>query len=169
MPQTGFQKLFFMALTVLISVMAFTTYNVALSLGGMSNRVFLLALREVPLEFVLAFVLEGALVYRLAERLALRVVDPGSDRPIVVILAITAMTICLMCPGMSFLATILYDGFNAEFLANWLHKMVFNFPFAFFAEIFFIGPFVRLVFRSLFPQERSLGVEDGIEEQTCAD
>jgi hypothetical protein len=52
-----------------------------------------------------------------------------------------------MCPAMSFAATILYDGIGSQFVANWLRKIVFNFPFAFFTQFFFIGPAVRAVFR----------------------
>jgi hypothetical protein len=70
MPRTKVQKLFFIFLTVLISVHAFAIYNVALGMGSMSNRVFLLASREVPVELFLAFVLEVLFVARLAEKLA---------------------------------------------------------------------------------------------------
>jgi hypothetical protein len=55
-----------------------------------------------------------------------------------------------MCPSMSFAATVLYDGFTPEFLSNWLRKIVYNFPFAFFSQIFLIGPVVRLIFRGVF-------------------
>jgi len=153
MPRTTFQKIFFMSLTVLLSVTAFTIYNVALSMGSMSNRVFLIAIREVPLTFMIAFLLEALFFFRIAEKLAFRFVDPGRDRPLVIIIAITSMTICLMCPAMSFAATLIYDGFSSELIANWLQKIAFNFPFAFFIQIFVIGPFVRLVFRTIFKPE----------------
>ena len=150
MPRTKSEKLFFMFLTVLISVAAFTTYNIALSMRALSNKVFLLAVREIPVELLIAFLLEALVANKLAERLAFRFVDPAKDRPIVIVLAITAMTICIMCPAMSFAATILYNGFDTEFMANWLQKIFCNFPFAFFTQIFFIGPLTRLVFRSVF-------------------
>jgi len=153
MPQTTFQKIFFMSLTVLLSVTAFTIYNVALSMGSMSNRVFLIAIREIPLTFTIALLLEALFFFRIAERLAFRFVDPARDRPLVIILAITSMTICLMCPAMSLSATLIYDGFNSEIIANWLQKIAFNFPFAFFIQIFVIGPFVRLIFRTIFKPE----------------
>jgi hypothetical protein len=150
MPQTRLQKFFFMALTVLASVTSFTIYNIAISRGGMTNGVFILAMKEIPVEFVIAFLLEAIFVFKLAQKLAFRYVDPKKDRRIVVILAITAMTICLMCPAMSLVATILYNGFNSDFLANWLQKIAYNFPFAFFTQIFIIGPFVRSVFKISF-------------------
>lgn len=150
MPQTRLEKLFFMSLTVLLSVTAFTTYNVAIHMGAMTNSVFPVALKEIPLEFIIALLLESLVAYRMSEKLAFRFVDPRHDKPVFVILAITSMTVCIMCPSMSFVATIIYNGINSEFLANWFQKIIFNFPFAFFIEIFFIGPLVRMLFRTVF-------------------
>lgn len=156
MPQTKFQKYFFMSLTVLLSVTAFTTYNVAIFKGGMSGEAFLLALREIPVEFLLAFLLEATVVYRAAEKIAFSLVDPRKDAPVFVMLAITCASVWIMCPAMSFLATVLYNGLNGEFLSNWLQKVVFNFPFAFFIQIFLVGPVVRLVFRTVFRDRTEL-------------
>ena len=152
MPITKFQKLFFMSLTVLISVNAFVIYNVAISMGSMSNQVFLIAIKEVPKEFIIAFFLELFFVSAAAEKLAFKIVNPEQDRPFFIILAITCMTVLIMCPAMSFAATILYDGLNVEFVSHWFQKIVYNFPFAFFSQIFIIGPLVRLVFRLVFRQ-----------------
>jgi hypothetical protein len=151
MPRTGFQKAVFMVLTVLVSVTCFAIYNVALSLGAMSNRVFSLALREVPAKFAIALLLEALVVYRLAQRMAFRYVDPRRDRPIVIVLAITATTICLMCPVMSLASTMLHHGFGPELAAQWCRALAWNFPFAFFSQVFFIGPLVRGVCRTIFP------------------
>ncbi|MBP8082462.1 MAG: DUF2798 domain-containing protein [Spirochaetes bacterium] len=148
MPQTKFQKLFFMLLTVMLSVTSFVIYNIAISRGGMSNEVFILALKQIPIEFSVAFPMQLLLEYRLSKKLAFRAVNPQKDKPITIILAITCGTICIMCPSMSFAATIIHDGINSEFAANFLQKMVYNFPFAFFTQIFIIGPTVRMIFRN---------------------
>jgi hypothetical protein len=150
MPQTKFEKLVFMFMTVTISVTAFALYNVAISMGSMSNRVFLAAIKEIPVEFIFAFSLEAVFVYKAAQKLAFQFVDPKTDRPVLIILAITAMTVSIMCPAMSLIATVVHNGINADIISNWFQKMVFNFPFAFFTQIFFIGPFVRLIFRAIF-------------------
>jgi hypothetical protein len=63
-----------MFLTVLLSVTAFVVYNVAISMGSMSNRVFFVAMNEIPLEFAIAFLLESLLSFRLSEKLAFKVV-----------------------------------------------------------------------------------------------
>lgn len=150
MPRTTFQKYVFMTLTVLLSVTAFTIYNVAIAMGSMSNRVFLPALREIPLEAPIAFLLEATLFHRMAQHMAFRYANPREDRPVVVVLAITACTICLMCPAMSLVATAIHTGVDAELPARWLQRVAWNFPFAFFTQIFLIGPTVRVICRSLF-------------------
>lgn len=60
---------------------------------------------------------------------------------------------------MSFIAAWLYypyyTGFHpATLLANWLKLVCFNFPFAFFSQLFFIQPLIRTVFRFLFGRQQ---------------
>lgn len=150
MPTTTLQKFFFTFITVLLSVVAFTNYNIAISLGSMSNRVFILSLRELPLELCFAFAIQYLFVNKITPKMAFRIVDPRIDKPIVIILAITCMNIVLMCPIMSFITTVLYDGISLDFFANWSQKMVVNFPFAFFIQIFAIGPIARKIFQLVF-------------------
>ena len=63
-----------------------------------------------------------------------------------------------MCPAMSFLAAIIYYPYYAGFnmvtlLANWLKLVCYNFPFAFFTQLFFIQPFIRTVFKLIFAKD----------------
>lgn len=60
---------------------------------------------------------------------------------------------------MSFIAAILYYPYNfmefdfIHFLAEWLKLICFNFPFAFFSQLFFIQPVVRTVFKTVFRKD----------------
>lgn len=90
--------------------------------------------------------------------LASRVFDPGKNHPMIFESAIICATVGLMYPAMSFLAAIIYYPYYAGFdvltlLANWLKLVCFNFPFAFFTQMFFIQPFVRVVFKLLFHRQ----------------
>ena len=72
--------------------------------------------------------------------------------------AIICATIGIMCPAMSFIAAFLYYPYYAGFsiitlLANWLRLVCFNFPFAFFSQLFFIQPFVRTAFKVIFASD----------------
>ncbi|MEE1291614.1 MAG: hypothetical protein UHW86_11370 [Spirochaetota bacterium] len=71
---------------------------------------------------------------------------------------IICATVTIMCPAMSFIAAFLYypyyEGFNIfTLLANWLKLVCFNFPFAFFTQLFFIQPAVRKMFRVIFAKD----------------
>ncbi len=150
MPTTRFQRLVFAFLSVGITVHVFVFYNLAIAMGGMSNRVFAAARSVVGIEFAIAFLLEVLIAGLLSLKLAFKVVDPRVDRPFIVMTAIICATVGLMCPMMSFAATILYDGITREFLAQWMQKLAFNFPLAFFSQLFFIQPLVRFLFGLLF-------------------
>lgn len=153
MPITRFQKTVFAFITVIITVHLFVFYNIAIEMGGMSNQVFKAASHVVPIEFVFAILLEIFIAGPLSEKLAFDVVDPRTEKPYMVTTAIICATVTLMCPMMSFIATIMYNGINASFIANWMQKIVFNFPFAFFTQLFFIQPLVRKIFALLFKRQ----------------
>jgi len=52
-------------------------------------------------------------------------------------------------------------------LANWLKLVCFNFPFAYFTQLFFIQPLVRVIFKTIFRkdiEQRNDNVEHTIPE-----
>ena len=112
----------------------------------------------ILIEFCFAYVLEVTVGSPLSFRLASKVFDPRSTHPMLFETAIICATVGIMCPAMSFIAAWLYypyyGGFHlATLLANWLKLVCFNFPFAYFTQLFFIQPFVRTVFRKLFAKK----------------
>ena len=149
MPKTKFQNVIFTLLMAVAMVYAMIGYNIALNRGGMMNEVFLLAFHELLIMWPVAFVLEMFVVERLAKMLAFRLVTP-EDKPIFILLAISCMIVCLMCPMMSFVATILFKNPGKEIIAVWFQTTVLNFPMALCWQIFFAGPMVRLIFRTIF-------------------
>lgn len=153
MPTTKLQRIVFALLTVAITVHVFVFYNLAIAMGGMTNQVFLASRGIIAVEFAFALLLELFIAGPLSEKLAFRVVNPREDKPYVVTTAIICATVGLMCPMMSFVATILYNGITTEFFAQWMQKIVFNFPLAFFSQLFFIQPFVRFLFGVIFRKQ----------------
>lgn len=113
----------------------------------------------ILVEFCLAYLLECVMGSPCSFKLAAKCFDPGDTHPVLFETAIICATVGLMCPAMSFLAAILYYPYNAmEFnfftlLANWLKLVCFNFPFAFFTQLFFIQPAVRTIFKVLFRKD----------------
>ena len=125
-------------------------YNIALNKGGMTNEVFLLAFHELIIMGPIAFILDFFLYGHLAKKIAFGIINPAEAKQYEIILAISSVTVCLMCPTMSLAATVLFSHPGSEFVAVWFQKTALNFPMAFFWQIFFAGPVVRRIFGLLF-------------------
>jgi hypothetical protein len=134
----------------------------------------------ILIEFCLAYLLENLVGSPLSFKLACRVFNPAKNHPMIFESAIICATVGIMCPAMSFLAAWLYypyyGGFNFwTLLANWLKLVCFNFPFAYFSQLFFIQPLVRVIFKALFRKdiearaknEQNFAAEN--EQETIAD
>ncbi len=179
MPRNQFQRMVFALLTVVVTVHAYVFYSLYVINGGALMEVtgqpgVLAAIRAqggvllcgkmapiwavVLVEFCLAYLLECVMGSPLSFRLACRVFAPGQTHPVLFETAVICATVGLMCPAMSFLAAFLYYPYYAGFhvvtlLANWLKLVCFNFPFAFFTQLFFIQPLIRAAFKVLFRKD----------------
>ena len=179
MPRTRFQRTVFALLTVLVTVHAYVFYSLYVVngsllmtmnqttsvLGAISRQggVYIFG-RILPIwvvvvvEFAFAFSLEMFVGSPFSFKLAARVFDPRTTHPAQFETAIISATVGLMCPMMSFVAAWLYYPYNAGFqvstlLADWLKLVCFNFPFAWFTQVFFIQPLVRTVFKRIFAKD----------------
>lgn len=176
MPRNQLQRMIFALITVVITVHAYVFYSLYVINGGMFMEItgetgVLAAINKlggvsvfgtplpiwavILIEFVLAYTLEVLVGSPLSFRLASRAFDPGKTHPVIFETAVICATVGIMCPSMSFIAAFLYYDYQAGFnmwtlLANWLRLVCFNFPFAFFTQLFFIQPFVRTVFKLIF-------------------
>lgn len=176
MPQNQFQRMVFAFLTVVITVHAYVFYslyvvngNTLMALTGKSSVIAAINAQGgvymfdhhlpiwavILIEFCFAFGLEMLIGSPISFKLACRIFDPRKNHPMIFESAIICATVGIMCPAMSFLASIFYYPYYMGFdvitlLANWLKLMCFNFPFAFFTQMFFIQPFVRVLFKALF-------------------
>lgn len=155
MPQTKFQEFIFTLLMTFIMVYAMICYNIALTQGGMSNAIFILAFHELIYMWPIAILAEMFVVGKLAHRLAFRLLSPEMRNSLTIMLAISVMTVCLMCPIMSLIATILIQHTSEQLIAVWLQMIIINFPMAFCWQLFLAGPVVRFVFRTLFKRQLS--------------
>lgn len=131
MPKTKFQDFIFTIIMVIVMVYAMVCYNISINIGGMSNKVFIMALGELPIMAAIAFLLEFLLIGHITKKIAFNMVNPKETKPILMIIIISSLTVCFMCPLMSFFATVLFNYSGIEnLLANWLEITVKNFPMA---------------------------------------
>lgn len=176
MPKNQFQRMVFALLTVVVTVHAYVFYSLYVINGSFFSSIdkatgvidgisrnggVMMFGRPLPIwavvlaEFCLAYALECVMGSPLSFKLACKVFDPETTHPVLFETAIICATVGLMCPAMSFLAAIIYYpyyvGFNVfTFLANWIKLVCYNFPFAFFSQLFFIQPLIRTVFKAIF-------------------
>lgn len=176
MPKNQFERMVFAFLTVIVTVHAYVFYSLYVvngstlmtvtgtnsvidainQQGGVYMFGHMLPIWAVILiEFCFAYGLECIMGSPCSFRLASKVFDPKNSHPMHFESAIICATVGLMCPAMSFLAAGFYYPYYAGFnvftlLANWLKLVCFNFPFAFFTQLFFIQPLVRTVFKAIF-------------------
>jgi hypothetical protein len=146
MPKNKFQDVVYTAIMAIIMVYGMIVYNVALNTGGVSGFTFLAALNELWIMAPIAFILEFFIVGKIAKKLAFTVVQP-TDRPQFITYAISICICCIMCPTMSLIATFL---FKEPSFGTWVQTWAMNFPMAICYQMFYCGPFVRLIFRTIF-------------------
>ncbi|MCI6996469.1 MAG: DUF2798 domain-containing protein [Eubacterium sp.] len=147
MPKNKFQDVVFTIIMATIMVYGMVVYNVALNTGGVTGETFFIAIHELPIMVPIAFVLEFFIVGKIARGLAFSVMKPD-DRQQFVTYAISICICCIMCPIMSLVATILFKE-NKSFGA-WIQTWAMNFPMAICYQLFYCGPFVRLIFKIIF-------------------
>lgn len=150
MPKNKWENFIFTVIMAFVMVYAMICYNISLNLGGMSDKVFGMAFGELRIMWPVAIVLEMFVMERPVMFFTKRVVT--RETPFAQTLIVRcAITVCLMCPAMSLVATILFKDFaSAGFISTWLQTLAFNFPMAMAWQIFYGGPFGRLCFRLLF-------------------
>lgn len=146
MPKTKFQEVIFTIMMVFVMVYAMICYNIALNTGGMDNSVFLAAFHELIIMGPIAFVLDFIIVSPLAKKKAFKMVNVKKDNPFHIVLAISFVSVAMMCPFMSFAATFLFKNAGSNIVAVWLETTALNFPMALCWQIFYAGPLVRWIF-----------------------
>ena len=179
MPRNQFQRMVFAFLTVLITVHAYVFFslyvvngNTLMTVNGTNSVIsainhqggvymfgtYLPIWTVVITEFILAYSLEIFMGSPYSFKLACKVFDPEKSNPMNFETAIICATVAIMCPAMSFIAALLYYPYYSGFsiftlFANWLKLVCFNFPFAFFSQLFFIQPLVRKLFKLIFRKD----------------
>lgn len=176
MPRNQFQRMVFAFITVVITVHAFVFYNIYVlngqtlmsvtgensvlsavdKMGGIYMFANYLPIWAVIIvEFACAYALEVSIGSPMSFRIASKMFDMRKTNPMIFETAIITVTVAIMCPAMSFIASVIYYPFYTGFsiitlLCNWFKLVCYNLPFAFFSQILFIQPLVRRIFRLIF-------------------
>lgn len=154
MPKTKFQDFIFTIIMVVVMVYCMTLYNMVLELGFHYSS-FKDAFLGMWVEVIAAFLAQKFIAGPMAFKLTRRVLTPGEDKPIFIILVMAGFTVCFMAPIMTLIVSIYHNGFVWNLPLLWLPKLVLNFPFALCIQVFFAGPLVRFIFRTIFKKQLS--------------
>ena len=179
MPENKKEKAIFAFLTVLVTVHAYVFYslyvvngNTLMNLTGKSSVIgainslggvymfgkYLPIWAVVVVELCFAYTCEMLIGQTFSFKMACKNFDIKKTDPVTFETAIIFSTVAIMVPVMSFIAAWLYYpyymGFNIfTLLANWLKLICFNFPFAYFTQLFLIQPLIRQTFKTLFKRK----------------
>ncbi len=155
MPKNFLQEIVFTVLMVFVMVYAMICYNISLSIGGLSNKVFLMAFHELIIMGPIAIILDMLIAGPLAKKITFKLFNPEEDKILWIILSISVCSVWFMCPLMSLAATIIFKGgFQKEIISIWLETTALNYPMALLWQLFFAGPVVRKIFGLIFKENK---------------
>lgn len=191
MPRNQFQRMVFAFITVVITVHAYVFYSLYVINGDTLMELnqttgVIAALNKqggiymfgtylpiwacVLVEFCFAYLLENMVGSPASFKLACRVFNPAKNHPMIFETAIICATVGIMCPAMSLIAAFLYYPYYMGFhivtlLANWLKLICLNLSFAYFSQLFFIQPAVRVIFKAIFRRDIKRREQEKIHAQ----
>ena len=155
MPTNKKEEIIFSIMMVIVMVYGMICYNISISIGGLTNKVFFMALREMIIIVPIAFIIEVLFVSRIAAKKANEIINIKKDNLFFMVIMMSSITVLLMCPIMSLIATVLFKNPGSEIIAIWLQTTALNFPMALLWQLFFAGPLVRFIFNKLFQKKNA--------------
>lgn len=79
MPKTKLEDFIYTIIMVIVMVYAMVFYNI-INMEGPSNYAFLMALKELPIMGLIAFILEFFLIGKIAHKIAFKIMNPKDNQ-----------------------------------------------------------------------------------------
>ena len=134
-------------------VVAMEFYNQGLMEGRLSWAAMGKSIHEMKFMIPICFIMSFFIADPIASRITARNVDENSDKILRTVFR-AAVTVSMMCPIMSFWATLIFKQPGINVIPVWLTTLACNFPMALCWQVFFCGPLVRFLFRKIFPVKK---------------
>ena len=157
MPKTKFQSFIFTLIMVFGMVYCMTLYNIAINCGQLMYDMFILAFKEMWIEYAVVFILIFFFITNSARKLSVKILQLNESMPILSILTTQALTVCHIVPLITLFSTFFHNDFTTEWFVQWIQLLVVCFPMALCLQIFLIGPLVRKIFRTIFRKQLAVG------------
>lgn len=149
MPTSTKEKIIFLAMMGFAMTLGMESYNLILLRLPLTDLLKPLCI-DLPVMLGIVIITQHFFAGPLARKISFRFVHPGVDHPFKVMFCISTCTVLLMCPLMSFFATLLFKRGMGNMGSVWLTTFLFNLPMAYCWQMLIAGPSVRKLFRLIY-------------------
>ena len=148
LPRNGKEGLIYGGIICALSCIFMSTLNISINMGGISKESIMISLKSFPLVFVIAMLVEGLFVGKIAENLVEKFSSP-TDSFNAYIMFRVFFTVIGMSIIMTLVGGIFGFGFNIEVLKEFPMVWPRNFCIAIFYELIIAQPIARKVMRMM--------------------
>lgn len=146
MPRNKKESIIFTLITAWMMVYAMTLYNIVLASNCFTNYTFIVAFKNMWIEYIIIFLCAYFISSKLAKRCSSYIIMED-DRSIFKIVIIQIFTVLFQVLFASILGTVKGYGLTVNFLPNYLITYTKNFMLALPLQVFIVGPLARKIFR----------------------
>lgn len=140
------KKLMFPLFMASFMVYGMETYNTCLRAKNISISSFFFPFQEFLLLVVIVIILQNLIGGPIAELLAINI-QRSENQKMYINFTKPLCTVLIMCPLMSFVATLLFKDYYGHLVLTWTNTIKYNIPMAIVWQIIFVGPFLRGIFK----------------------
>lgn len=144
LPRNGKEGALYGAIICTLTVLLMTSLNIILAVGELNVDTLFIILKTLPIFWVIAMVLEPALVGRIAEKMVEKFTAPTDSFNAKILFRIL-FTVLGMSAIMTPIGYIVGNGFNTGIFSNFLTNWPRNFLIVLIAESLLIQPIARFV------------------------
>lgn len=148
LPRNGKEGLLYGSIICILTCSIMATMNICINMGGMTSESLAIVAKSIPLVFVIAMLLEGVLVGKIADKLVSVYTEP-TDSFNSHIMFRTFFTVIGMSILMTLVGGLLALGFTTEIFEEFIHAWPRNFCVAFMIELLFVQPIARAAMRAI--------------------
>lgn len=144
MPRNGKEGLIYGGVICALTCICMATLNISIHMGGLSGEAIVTVLKAFPLVFIIAMILKGLIVGKIADKLVNAFILP-TDSLNAHILFRTFFTVIGMSIIMTIVGGLLATGFSLEVIKEFPTSWPRNFCVVIFLELLIVQPIARNV------------------------
>ncbi|MDO5520189.1 MAG: DUF2798 domain-containing protein [bacterium] len=148
LPRDGKEGAIYGGIICFLTCSVMATMNICINFGAVNRESLFTVLKAFPLVFVIAMVLEGAIIGKIAEKLV-KVYSEPTDSLNSYLLFRTLFTVIGMSVCMTLIGGVLGTGFSTEIFKEFVEAWPRNACMALFLELVIVQPIARKAMRTM--------------------